>query len=99
MQALENNLTRECILGVDLGATSLRVARVDADGGEFISVPTPSTIEAEAIVSSAIIMARGSMKVNCLGLSRAPDVDDQGRVGVWPSRAQWRGLPLIPWLR
>jgi hypothetical protein len=99
MQAVENNLKTECILGVDLGATSLRVARVGADGGEFLSVPTPSSIEAEEIVSSAIVIARESMKVSGLGLSRAPDIDDQGRVGAWPSRPQWRGLPLIPWLR
>ncbi|MGZ4840132.1 MAG: ROK family protein [Candidatus Angelobacter sp.] len=98
MKSFENNPAKECILGVDLGATSLRVARVDADGGVFLSVSTPLSTEAEQIVSSAIATARESMKVSCLGLSRAPDVDDHGRVGAWPSRPQWRGLPLIPWL-
>ncbi len=96
---LFGNPKEECILGLDLGATFLRVARVDASGGEFFSVPTPSSMEAEEVVTSAVRNARQGMRVHYLGLSRAPGINEQGCVSGWPSRPQWAGLPLIAWLR
>lgn len=92
------NRAKECILGIDLGATSLRFARVDADGGELFHVPTPSGISAEAVVTRAAVRAAAGMHVAGLGLSRAPGLDEQGRVNEWPSRPDWKGLPLILWL-
>src|SRR6185437_4794025 len=90
---------RECILGIDLGATSLRVARVDAFGGEFLSLPTPSAMEAEETVTSAVRRVARGMKVRCVGISRAPGIDENGCISAWPSRPQWAGLPFLSWLR
>jgi predicted NBD/HSP70 family sugar kinase len=99
MEAFEGKQTTECILGVDLGATSLRVARVDANGNKFLIVPTPSPGKAEKAVRAIVGRARESMKVSNLGLSRAPAVDHRGLVSAWPSQKQWTGFPIIPWLQ
>ncbi|HEX7288924.1 MAG TPA: ROK family protein, partial [Candidatus Angelobacter sp.] len=96
MQVLD---TKECILGIDLGATSLRVARVGGCDGELLSVPTPSAMEAEEVVTAAVRKVCVGMKVQCVGVSRAPGIDAEGRIGAWPSRPQWTGLPFLPWLR
>ncbi len=88
----------DCILGIDLGATFVRVARVDHCGGQFLSTPTPSFMEAEEVIRSLVGTARRGMKVRALGLSRAPAIDSQGRISSWPSQPQWTGLPLLSWL-
>lgn len=88
----------DCILGIDLGATFVRVVRVDNCGGEFLSAPTPSFAEAEEVIRSLVSKACRGMKVFALGLSRAPAIDSQGRIGSWPSQPQWTGLPLVNWL-
>jgi hypothetical protein len=93
------NHSMKCILGVDLGGTSIRVARVDALGGAFLRMPTPARAEAETAVVSAIRKIASGWKVQCIGLSRAPGIDVQGRVADWPSRPEWNGLELISWLR
>ena len=87
-----------CILGIDLGGTSLRVARVDALGGAFLRLPTPARAEAEATLVAAIRKIASGWKVDYIGLSRAPGIDAQGCVVDWPSRPEWNGLELIPWL-
>jgi predicted NBD/HSP70 family sugar kinase len=89
----------DCILGMDLGATFIRVARVDDREGEFFSAPTPSPMEAEETVRSLISRARRGMKARCLGISRAPAMDRAGYISSWPSRPEWAGLPLLKWLR
>lgn len=89
----------DCILGIDLGATFVRAARVDGWGGEFLSAPTPSPIEAEEVIRSLISRAHRGKKVRCLGLSRAPAMDSQGHISSWPSQPQWTGLPLLKWLQ
>ncbi len=89
----------DCILGIDLGATFLRIARVDAAGGEFFSIATPSSSEAEEVLSSAVRKVSREQQICCVGLSRAPGLDEHGHVAEWPSRPDWAQLPLIPWLR
>lgn len=88
----------ECILGIDLGATFVRAARVDSCGGEFFSARTPSFTEAEEVIRSLVSKACRGMKVRALGLSRAPAIDSQGCISSWPSQPQWTGRPLINWL-
>ena len=92
------NHSMKCILGIDLGGTSLRVARVDALGGAFLRIPTPGRAEAEATMVSAIRKIASGWEVHYTGLSRAPGIDAQGCVVDWPSRPEWNGLELIPWL-
>jgi predicted NBD/HSP70 family sugar kinase len=92
------NHSMKCILGIDLGGTSLRVARVDALGGAFLRIPTPGRAEAEATMVSAIRKIASGWEVHYTGLSRAPGIDTQGCVVDWPSRPEWNGLELIPWL-
>jgi predicted NBD/HSP70 family sugar kinase len=89
----------ECIVGVDLGATWLRVARVDAIGSNLLRLPTPSRAEAKEAIDTAIRTIASGMRVRCLGVSRAPGVDEHGHVADWPSQPHWGGLPLLPWLR
>jgi hypothetical protein len=92
-------LSGDCILGIDVGATFLRVARVDCRGGEFFSAPTPSAMEAEEVVRSLVKRARGGMKAPSLGISRAPAFDSEGHIDCWPSRPEWTGLPFSKWVR
>src|ERR1700743_1040652 len=92
MEAFASGQTTECILGIDLGATSLRVARVDAQGGQFLSVPTPSAGDAERTLLSLLSELSGSMKAGCVGLSRAPAIDQNGFISVWPNQPHWNGL-------
>lgn len=96
---ISSSLSGDCILGIDLGATFIRVARVDGGGGEFFSAPTPSEVEAEEVVRSLVKRARGGMKVASLGISRAPAFDGEDHIGSWPSRPEWTGLPFLQWLR
>jgi predicted NBD/HSP70 family sugar kinase len=89
----------DCILGIDLGGTFVRVARVDGCEGEFFSAPTPASMEAEEVVRSLIRRALRGMNARCLGLSRAPALDEEGRISSWPSQPHWTGLPLMEWLQ
>ncbi len=93
------NHSMKCILGIDLGGTSLRVARVNALGGAFLRVSTPSSADAEATLVSAVCKIASGWNVHSIGLSRAPGIDARGRVTDWPSRPEWNGLELVPWLR
>lgn len=92
-----NNL-QSCVLGLDLGATSLRIARLGLSGGAFIRVPTPAPVFAAAILANKVREIVGDLKVESVGLSRAPSVDESGTVEQWPSRPEWRGSPVISWI-
>ena len=89
----------KCLLGIDLGGTSLRVARVDAQGGELLRMPTPSRAEAETALVSAIRKIVSGWNVEYVGLSRASGLDAQGCVMDWPNKPEWVGLKVVPWLR
>jgi len=88
-----------CNLGIDLGATSMRFARVDAGGGAYLARPTPRGKNAKADLVSGIRAVAGGLPVLSVGVSRAPGLNAEGTVNSWPSKPDWEGVPLFHWLQ
>jgi hypothetical protein len=88
-----------CVVGLDLGATSLRIARLGPTGWSFVRIPTPQPFAAAEILARNIRETAGETVVDCVGLSRAPGINDNGAIHEWPSRPEWTGVPLLDWIR
>lgn len=88
-----------CILGVDLGATSLRIASISARDSHLRIVLTPSRERAKAVMLSSLKLIAAGRPVQGVGLSRAPALNKDGEICDWPSRPDWEGLPLLSWMQ
>ena len=92
-------LTPATVIGVDLGGTNLRAARVDRDGKilDAERVPTPPSRGAEVVGEIASLVRRlaGSGGVLGVGIG-SPGLVDQagGRIVVSANFPEWRDVPL-----
>jgi predicted NBD/HSP70 family sugar kinase len=87
-----------CIVGIDLGGTSLRLARAGAEG-EFMIFDTPARARAKEIITAGIRAIAAGAPVLQVGIARAPGIDRAGKINEWPSKPEWVGAPLLEWVR
>ena len=84
------------MLGVDLGATFIRLCRIDEHGGELIRFRTPPGYSAARILTPELIsLMPVSRSIFAVGLSCAAGLGSAGIVCEWPTRPDWVGVPLV----
>jgi len=84
------------LLGIDIGGTWTKLARISATGGLFVRFLTPSRIKANSELTqhlSDLLLTAGP--VTHVGMARAPGLDPNGVVCDWPSQPSWVGVPLL----
>lgn len=84
------------LIGIDLGATWVRLCRVGASSSDLFKLLTPSGPDAHALSRELQRLLRRIGGDAPIGISRAPGLDGSGRVSSWPSRPDWIGVPLLP---
>ncbi len=77
-------------LALDIGGT--KVARSGAAGGVLLW-PADGTLAADLAALDGWLADVGA--VDGVGVSAAPDLDDDGVVRGWPNRPWWRGVDLV----
>lgn len=84
------------LLGIDLGGTWTRIARIDSTGGSIIRFPTPSGFKASQELTYQVRnLLQTAGEVNYVSIARAPGLDFDGYVCDWSSRPDWVGVPLL----
>ncbi len=86
-------------IGIDLGATWIRIAALGDAGGMHRIIPTPAPHALKHFVHAirdAVILVGIPLSV---GLARAPGIDSAGVICSWPSRTDWLGVPLLDIIR
>ncbi len=85
------------LIGIDLGATWLRLCRIGTSSSELLKFRTPSASEVHERLSRELgRLLHGTDTGVPIGLARAPGLDGTGHVSAWPSRPDWIGVPLLP---